>query len=131
MLAVDINLYDRYLRGTHGVVLVYDVTNPVSLESLAMWMREVKSRVPPGCVIAIIGTKVDRAEERAVPQHVAQAFAGCTNKVISTISALLQLFILSAECHGAIYLEVSSRDFTSEQIEQLLTPLTTGAQCRG
>ncbi len=49
---------DSFYRGARGVALVYDVTDPVSLENLSKWQREI-ARVAPGCSFMVVGNKTD------------------------------------------------------------------------
>ena len=45
----------RYYRGTHGVVVVYDVTNGESFTNVKRWMQEVDSNCD--VVNRILGTR--------------------------------------------------------------------------
>lgn len=52
------NVRPLYYIGSHGALLVYDVTMGNSFENLISWLREIKTHV--GIVpIAIIGNKID------------------------------------------------------------------------
>ena len=53
---------DTFYRGARAVALVYDVTDPVSLENLPKWQREI-SRVSPKCTFMVIGNKTDLARQ--------------------------------------------------------------------
>lgn len=47
-----------FYRGARAVALVYDVTDPTSLESLPRWKAEIV-RVVPGVRFLVVGNKVD------------------------------------------------------------------------
>jgi Ras-related protein Rab-1A len=51
-----------YYRGADGVILVYDVTNPESIESLERtWIREVKMHATKNPKMILVGNKCDLA----------------------------------------------------------------------
>jgi len=64
-----------YFRGTHGVIMVYDLTNRRSFEELNQWSDQLASYAPSNCLRLIVGNKLDRAEEREVPTDEAAAYA--------------------------------------------------------
>jgi len=64
-----------YYRGAHGILLVYDITNPHSYESLPKWLEEVERYAYENIVIVLVGNKVDRESERKIPKEDIQAFA--------------------------------------------------------
>ncbi len=49
---------DSFYRGARAVALVYDVSNPVSLETLPRWQAEV-SRVCSTAKFVVVGNKLD------------------------------------------------------------------------
>mmetsp|Transcript_25739 Transcript_25739/g.45214 ORF Transcript_25739/g.45214 Transcript_25739/m.45214 type:complete len:210 (+) Transcript_25739:590-1219(+) len=55
-----------YYRGAHGIVVVYDVTDRESFESVRMWMGEIGRYASDGVNCMIIGNKNDMANKRAV-----------------------------------------------------------------
>jgi Ras-related protein Rab-1A len=55
-----------YYRGAHGIVVVYDVTDRESFESVRMWMGEIGRYASSGVNCMIIGNKNDLAERRTV-----------------------------------------------------------------
>ena len=66
-----------YYRGSHGVMVVYDVTNKESFDSVKMWLNEVaKSTSEDSTTMFLVGNKSDlAAEEREVPYESGKAFA--------------------------------------------------------
>eukprot|EP01125_Pyxidicula_operculata_P018499 TRINITY_DN6567_c0_g1_i1.p1 TRINITY_DN6567_c0_g1~~TRINITY_DN6567_c0_g1_i1.p1 ORF type:complete len:391 (-),score=69.85 TRINITY_DN6567_c0_g1_i1:150-1322(-) len=56
----------QYYRGSHGAVLVYDVTNRESFNAVSHWSSEVRE-VNPDAVILLVGNKTDMETVRQVP----------------------------------------------------------------
>ncbi|CCW71364.1 unnamed protein product [Phytomonas sp. Hart1] len=62
-------------HGARGVMLVYDITNPSSFDSIPTWLRELRVFVPTTCCIFLIGNKCDLEHLRAVKKEDADRFA--------------------------------------------------------
>ena len=64
-----------YYRGAHGILLVYDCTDPGSVEALEThWMRQVQAYSRPGGVpVLVVGNKADlvdaAAKKKGEPGH--------------------------------------------------------------
>ena len=65
-----------YYRNVHGVLLVYDITNAASLESLSdRWLKELdKHDVKHNVKLLLVGTKSDLRDSRRVTHEMAQTF---------------------------------------------------------
>ncbi|KAF6258761.1 P-loop containing nucleoside triphosphate hydrolase protein [Scenedesmus sp. NREL 46B-D3] len=83
------SLTPMYFRGAHGVVYVFDVTQPETLDSLAnKWMDDFRQySTHPEAVQMVVGNKIDlAADARAVTSDQGAAFArahGCLYKETS------------------------------------------------
>jgi small GTP-binding protein len=67
-----------YYRGSHGFLVVYDVTNRESFHNLQNWMEEIeRSLTKEGTPMILIGNKIDAASgyRRQVSREDGQAFA--------------------------------------------------------
>ena len=53
-----------YYRGAAIAIVVYDVTDSSSFESLKTWANELKELGPPDTVLGIVGNKIDLPEKR-------------------------------------------------------------------
>ena len=63
-----------YYRGSHGVLVVYDVTSQASFEHVKKWLREIRTQC--GNVnLVLVGNKCDDPEEREVSTKEAKKFA--------------------------------------------------------
>ncbi|CAL5992798.1 Rab1a [Hexamita inflata] len=49
-----------YYRGSHGIMMVYDVTNRESFESIEMWLREINIHAGTDVVKLLVGSKIDK-----------------------------------------------------------------------
>jgi small GTP-binding protein len=64
-----------YYRGSNGIILVYDVCNPNSLDRLKFWYNEVKKKVIDDIPMIIVGNKIDLCSNRKVSYEEGEAFA--------------------------------------------------------
>lgn len=64
-----------YYRNANCAVVVYDITQPASLEKARTWIRELQRQADPSIVIALCGNKLDLAARRQVTQEEAQKYA--------------------------------------------------------
>jgi len=63
------SLTPNFYRGSHGVILVYDVTNRHTFEKLDNWLKEVEAySTKPDIVKMLIANKIDK-EGRAVTRE--------------------------------------------------------------
>lgn len=56
-------------------MLVYDITNEKTFDSVGKWLEELKYQTDPDIVIYLAGNKTDLATKRQVRKEVAEAFA--------------------------------------------------------
>jgi small GTP-binding protein len=69
-----------YYRGTHSIMLVFDVTNPETFENVATWMKDVRKFGVDGCPMILVANKTDCADKRLVSREQGEALAaqiGC------------------------------------------------------
>ncbi|EPY41747.1 Rab family, other [Angomonas deanei] len=62
-------------RDVGGAMIVYDITNQSSFDSVATWLQELRVFVPPTCCIFLIGNKCDLEHLRVVRKENADKFA--------------------------------------------------------
>lgn len=67
-----------YYRGTHGVVVVFDVSNSESFANVKRWLHEIDTNCENVQKI-LVGNKVDEPVRRAVPEAEAKHFANSLN----------------------------------------------------
>ena len=63
-----------YYKDIYGALLVFDLTNKVSFESLSKWLNELKDNSPKDIVYCFVGNKSDLEEERAIEYETIKDF---------------------------------------------------------
>ncbi|KAG7480585.1 hypothetical protein MATL_G00057800 [Megalops atlanticus] len=63
-----------YYRGTHGVIVVYDVTSAESFVNVKRWLHEINQNCDDVCRI-LVGNKNDDPNSKVVETNDAQKFA--------------------------------------------------------
>jgi Ras-related protein Rab-1A len=57
------SIVNSYYRGANGVVLVYDITDPQSAQSIRNWLREIETYAGANIPIVLVGNKSDAIEK--------------------------------------------------------------------
>ena len=73
--AISVN----YLKGTNGVILVFDLTNKESFDLLDTWMDELKNNNKMDISKVLIGNKADLADKIEVPKEEIENFTKKVN----------------------------------------------------
>lgn len=82
------SMVQHYYRNVHAVVFVYDMTNPVSFQSLPAWIEECKRHSLGGEVPRIlVGNKCDLNDATKVETDLAQKFADSQSMPLFETSA--------------------------------------------
>jgi len=81
-------LAPMYYRGAAAAIVVYDITNENTFESVKMWIRELQQLGPPNIVIAIAANKNDLTDQREVTSDTGSKYAESINAIFSETSAL-------------------------------------------
>ena len=56
----------NYYKGSHGIILIYDITNPKTFQNITDWVSQVREEASHNVVIYLIGNKIDLSNERNV-----------------------------------------------------------------
>ena len=56
----------NYYKGSHGILLLYDVTNIRTFENVKNWVSQIKEEASNDVIIYIVGNKIDMEKERKV-----------------------------------------------------------------
>jgi Ras-related protein Rab-5C len=82
------SLAPMYYRNAQAAVVAYDITKPASLEKAKNWIKELHRQANPNIVIALVGNKLDLADEaRAVSTEEAKTYAEEAGLLFSEASA--------------------------------------------
>lgn len=77
-----------YYRGSHGIIIVYDVTDQESFNGVKMWLQEIDRYATSTVLKLLVGNKCDLADKRVVEYDVAKEFAEANNMPFLETSAL-------------------------------------------
>jgi len=80
------SLLPFYFSGAAGGVLVYDITNRNSFNSLDYWLKQIRQNAGEVPVV-LVGNKVDIADQRKISTEEGQAFAADKNLIYLETSA--------------------------------------------
>jgi small GTP-binding protein len=69
------SLASMYYRSSAVAVLVYDVTNPESLDALDEWRAQMSTTAPHDVALVVVGNKIDLVHHRAVPRAAGEDLA--------------------------------------------------------
>ena len=65
----------NYYKGSHGIILIYDVTSLQTFENIKTWVSQIREEASPNVVIYIVGNKIDIEEARKVTKEEGQSLA--------------------------------------------------------
>ena len=60
------SITNAYYKGVKGSLLVYDITNPKTFESLDKWISDLKTNAEEKISIVLIGNKTDLEDQRKI-----------------------------------------------------------------
>ncbi|ORX52452.1 ras-related protein rab-4B-like protein [Hesseltinella vesiculosa] len=69
------SLTKSYFRGAAGALIVYDICNRETFQSLRSWLADLRQLANPEMVMILVGNKTDKADEREVTYLEASHFA--------------------------------------------------------
>jgi len=81
------SLAPMYYRGSHGAIVVYDITSSTSFERAKMWINELREHLGRKVVIALTANKSDLSEFRQVSTEEGQAYAAAQDLLFFETSA--------------------------------------------
>ncbi|MHA2336420.1 MAG: GTP-binding protein, partial [Candidatus Hodarchaeales archaeon] len=61
----------NYFKGSHAILIVYDVTNKTSYKNVINWVEEIKKSLPHDGIppISLLGNKIDLVPEKVVDDY--------------------------------------------------------------
>ena len=64
-----------YYRGAHGIIMVYDVTEPESFKNISGWLNEIQRHATEGVNRLLIGNKCDAEDRKKVSFEEGNSYA--------------------------------------------------------
>ncbi len=65
----------NYYKGSHGILLLYDVTKTSSFENIREWIKDIREEVYEKAIIFLIGNKIDIKDQIKIKTEEAQKLA--------------------------------------------------------
>ena len=65
----------NYFKGSHGIILIYDVTNRQIFENIKSWISQIREEASPNVIIYIAANKIDMEDGRIVNKEEGKKFA--------------------------------------------------------
>ena len=75
-----------YYKGAHGIILIYDVSNPKTYDNIKKWLAQIKEEASSKVCIILVANKIDH-EERVVTEEEGVKLAKSFNLKIFESSA--------------------------------------------
>ena len=79
-------LAPMYYRGARAAFIVYDITNKDTLQNAKFWIREVTKKGEPGCILVLLGNKLD-IPNRQIEYEEVSSFVKIINIMFAEVSA--------------------------------------------
>ncbi|KAJ2480889.1 Ras- protein Rab-14 [Coemansia sp. RSA 2131] len=76
-----------YYRGSIGTILVYDITNRETFESLERWLSDARQLTPAKSIFVLVGNKADEGQRREVSFDEGKAYADENGMLFAEASA--------------------------------------------
>ena len=67
-----------YYKGAHGIILIYDVSNPKTYDNIKKWLAQIKEEASSKVCIILVANKIDH-EERVVTEEEGEKLAKSFN----------------------------------------------------
>jgi len=107
------NVISSYFRGSHGIFLIYDITNRDSFKNMENWLIEIEKNASQNVLKILIGNKSDLVDDREITTEEGQAFANRNGMKFIETSAKMNTNVNEAfETLAKLMMEFSSEKKT-------------------
>jgi Ras-related protein Rab-1A len=76
---------NSYYRGSHGILLVYDLTDPASAISIRMWLEEINKFAKEGIPVFLVGNKLDLLQTSSSNRVLSETTVQETRQIIKDL----------------------------------------------
>ena len=90
------NVISSYFRGSHGVFVIYDITNRDSFKNLECWLSEIEKNANQNILKILVGNKNDLEDDREIKTEEGQAFANRNGMQFMETSAKMNVNVNEA-----------------------------------
>ena len=80
------SLAPMYYKRASVAFVVYDITNPDTLNKAKYWINQIKNKGEPNCIIVLLGNKNDMSERR-IERDIGLSISKNDNTMFSEVSA--------------------------------------------
>ena len=77
----------NYFKGSHGILLLYDITSQTSFDNIRGWITDIKEEADENVIIFLLGNKIDLTEERKITKEKGEQLAKEFNVPFFEVSA--------------------------------------------
>lgn len=107
-----------FFRETHGVIIIYDMTNADSFNNIELWIKKVEMQVAEKAWKILIGNKLDLENERVISKEQGQKLANqngikymeCSAKMGNNID---EMFSITAQYLLSIWDQQNTKETTN------------------
>ena len=115
------NVISSYFRGSHGILLIYDITNRDSFKNLENWLIEIEKSASQNVLKILIGNKNDLEDQRDIPSDEGQAFANRNGMQFIETSAKMNTNVTEAfEALAKLMIKFNSQNKTKTEEKKVL-----------
>ena len=86
-----------YIRGAHGVILIYDVTNRKNFKTIENWIKLIEANSSRKITIFLVGSKIDNPEREVsteegnkLAEELGLKFFECSSKTNYNVVEIFQ-----------------------------------------
>jgi Ras-related protein Rab-1A len=116
----------NYFRGSHGIVLLYDITSIHSYNNIKSWLQQIRESLGDGVSILLVGNKLDLEHNRRVSREQGSQLATENNMGFYETSAKDGINI--SEAFEYLYKEMSKNSI-GKKVEQSFYAVKDKKKC--
>ncbi|CAI5966262.1 unnamed protein product [Closterium sp. NIES-64] len=128
---------EAYYRNAHGIILLYDITDPKSFNNVRGWIKSIEEHSTRGVRVVLVGNKADMDYRRVITKEQGQQLANEFNVSFFETSAKADINVEEAfQCIAKeskqLYDMIHSRHrevSTCINLKQKSTPALVGSSC--